>query len=75
MLERHYEAYYYLQIFSGRQGGSRKGIGISYKLVPVNNNYVGWFPLDELVLSKGIGVPYRLVPVNIIAGWCLQKLL
>jgi hypothetical protein len=71
MLERYSEAGYYLQIFSGRQGGARKRIGVSYRLVPVNNNYVVWCPLVELVLSKGIGVPCRLVPTNIIVDWCL----
>jgi hypothetical protein len=32
----------------------------------VNNNSVGWCPLDELVLNKGIGVP---------TSWFLQILL
>jgi hypothetical protein len=66
MLERYSEADYYLQIFSGRQGGARKGIGVSYRLVPVNNNSVGWFPLAELVLKRGLVSP---------AGWFLQILL
>jgi hypothetical protein len=57
--------------FLGWQGGARKEIGVSYKLVPMNNNFVGWFPLAELVLKKGFGVPCRLVPTNIIAYWCM----
>jgi hypothetical protein len=71
MLERYSEAKLQVTNFSGWQGGARKGIGVSYRLVHVNNNYVGWCPLVELVLNKGIGVPCRLVPANIIADWCL----
>jgi hypothetical protein len=68
MLERYSEANYKLQIFSGWQGGARKEIGVSYRLVHVNNNFVGWCPLVELVLNKEIGVSYRLVPMNKICG-------
>jgi len=33
-------------------------------------DYVGWFPLAELVLNKGIGVSYMLVHVNNnFVGW------
>jgi hypothetical protein len=30
----------------------------------VNNNFLGWCSLTELVLSEEIGVPCRLVPAN-----------
>jgi hypothetical protein len=58
-------------MFSRWQVGARKGIGVSYMWVPMNNNFMGWFPLAELVLNKGIVVPYKLVPANIIVDLCL----